>query len=299
MTITNKQHTHLLDHGYVVIPRFVPPADLKVAQRALQQYFPSPALLTAKPHHYKHITESPDFQQIEFPYTEHALNQMAVHPKLIALAEKLLATREVMLSRSSLWAKYAGLGEFEQEMHVDYEGNTLVAPRDDGDYRQINLILYYSDVDETLGPTNVLSQQFTRDDPLWPPFRPREKWPQFYENSTNILAKAGDLLVFSMRTFHRATSLTAGFGARFTQHLIYRGKRHLFQGYQHWPSFGEQAELQSFLERASVRQREALGFPSPGDPYWNEHTLAAVATRYPGMDMAPYRRGTRRGKPVR
>ena len=38
------------------------------------------------------------------------------------------------------------------------------------------------------------------------------------------------------------------------------------------------------------RQREVLGFPRPGDEYWTDETLEAVALRYPRMDMAPYRR---------
>ena len=53
---------------------------------------------------------------------------------------------------------------------------------------------------------------------------------------------------------------------------------------------GENPELQHFIERATPRQREVLGFPPPGDPYWNDETLAAVALRYPKMDMRPYRR---------
>jgi hypothetical protein len=37
-----------------------------------------------------------------------------------------------------------------------------------------------------------------------------------------------------------------------------------------------------------VRQRDLFGFPRPGDPYWTEETLAGVAARYPGIDLAPY-----------
>jgi hypothetical protein len=47
--------------------------------------------------------------------------------------------------------------------------------------------------------------------------------------------------------------------------------------------------MKRFIERATPRQREVLGFPPPGHPYWNPETLAAVATRYPKMDMSPYR----------
>lgn len=289
MNVSAKHLTQLRDQGFTVVPNFLTAAELKAAQKAVASYFPSPEELSLKPLRYRALAESPDFQQIEFPYVDHTLNHMALHPRILDFVEKLLGTRDMMLSRSSLWAKYAGLGEFDQPMHVDYEGNTLVVPRDDGDYRQVNIILYYSDVDSTLGPTHVVAQHHTRDDSLWPPFRPREEYPEIYDLATPILAKAGSMLIFSMRAFHRGTAITADFGARFTQHLVYRSKNHLFQGYQHWPSFGEQAELQSFLERATLKQRQALGFPKPGDAYWNAVTIEGVQRRYPGMNMKPYR----------
>jgi hypothetical protein len=43
------------------------------------------------------------------------------------------------------------------------------------------------------------------------------------------------------------------------------------------------------MPQCSVRERDLFGFPRPGDDYWNEQSLADVALRYPGMDMAPYR----------
>ena len=52
----------------------------------------------------------------------------------------------MLLSQAAIWAKYAGTGDFEQGLHLDYQGNTLVVPRDDGDFRQVNMILYYTDV---------------------------------------------------------------------------------------------------------------------------------------------------------
>lgn len=47
---------------------------------------------------------------------------------------------------------------------------------------------------------------------------------------------------------------------------------------------------------ATPRQRARFGFPDPGDVYWDEQTLADVATRYPGMDMTPYEQAYRRGR---
>ena len=92
-----------------------------------------------------------------------------------------------------------------------------------------------------------------------------------------------------MRTFHRASNMTADFGVRLSHHMIWRSADHGFQGYHLWARFGENPEMQRFVERATPRQREVLGFPPPGHEYWNEQTLAAVALRYQGMDITPYR----------
>ena len=43
-------------------------------------------------------------------------------------------------------------------------------------------------------------------------------------------------------------------------------------------------------EVCSVAQRTVLGFPAPGDRYWDADTLDAVGQRYSGMDMRPYYR---------
>jgi hypothetical protein len=48
---------------------------------------------------------------------------------------------------------------------------------------------------------------------------------------------------------------------------------------------GENEQLQHFIENATPRQREVLGFPKPGDPYWNEETRTAVKLRYPKISL--------------
>jgi hypothetical protein len=49
------------------------------------------------------------------------------------------------------------------------------------------------------------------------------------------------------------------------------------------PDWGE------LIERATPRERSVLGFPAPGDPYWDEQTLADTQARYPRADLTPYR----------
>lgn len=289
MRFSAQQIDHLLHHGYAVVPRFLKAGELHAARRNLGRYFPTADELARTPERYGWIYDDPEHLQVEFPFAGDALNDVSTHPQIIALVEQLLGTDQVLLSQAAIWAKYAGTGDFEQGLHLDYQGNTLVVPRDDGDHRQINLILYYSDVGADLGPTYVVSQERTRDLPLWPTHRPCRKNAALYEHERPILAQAGDLLIFSMRTFHRASAIIAESGVRLSHHLVYRSARHVFQGYHQWSQFGEKPELARFLERASPRQRQVLGFPRPDDAYWTPETLSAVALRYPGMDLTPYR----------
>lgn len=282
--------TQLKRQGYTVVPKFLTPDEITAARSNMLRYFPTPQELAAAPQRYSAILEEAEYQQIEFPYAGDALNNIATHPRIIALVESLLGEPDVLLSQSAIWAKYAGTGSFEQPMHVDFEGNTLVYPRDDGPFRQVNMILYYTDVDETMGPTCVVPGGRKKDS-LWPPFRPRAEYSGLYKREKKVLIDAGGLLIFSMSTFHRASEMLAEHGVRFTHHLVYRSARYPFAGYNQWSRFGEKPEMRRFLEQAVPRQREVIGFPNKGHPYWNPETLAGVARRYPKMDMTPYGAG--------
>jgi ectoine hydroxylase-related dioxygenase (phytanoyl-CoA dioxygenase family) len=289
MRITEKHADQLLRKGFVIVPNFLTKDELAKGQAGMLKYFPTAEEVAETPQKFGAILEDPEHLQIEFPFVDDALNDLATHPELISFVERLLGTRDVLLSQSALWAKYAGTGDFEQALHLDYQGNTLVVPRDDGDFRQVNMILYYSDVPQDLGPTYIVSQEKTPNLPMLPTHRPRKKNASLYEHERPVLANAGDLLIFSMRTWHRASDITASRGVRFTHHFIWRSAKHAFQGFHQWSSQGENAELERFIARTTPRQREVLGFPKANDPYWNDETRAAVKLRYQEMDMSPYR----------
>jgi ectoine hydroxylase-related dioxygenase (phytanoyl-CoA dioxygenase family) len=291
--ITQQQVDSYRRHGYVIVPNFLGADELAAARAGMLQYFPTAEEFEATPQRYGMIHDDPEHLQVEFPFASDVLNDVSTHPELIAFVEHVLGTRDVLLSQAATWAKYAGTGDFDQGLHLDYQGNTLVVPRDDGDFRQVNMILYYTDVSPELGPTMVVSQEKTSDLPLWPTHRTKKKSPDLYKHERPVLANAGDLLIFSMRTWHRASDMTAESGVRFTHHFVWRSAAHPFQGYHQWSSRGENPEMQSFIERASPRQREVLGFPPPGHWYWTQETIEAVGMRYPKMDLGPYRGHTR------
>ncbi len=234
MRVQQRQIDHLLKHGYAIVPGFLDRDEIAAATENVLSYVPTAEELEATPQRYAWVFDEAEHLQTEFPFTGQALNHVSTHPDLIALAEKLLGTQDILLSQAAMWAKYAGTGDFDQGLHLDYQGNTLVVPREDGDYRQINMILYYNDVTDDLGPTYVVSQEQTRDFPLWPTHRPRKKNAELYKHEKPVPAQAGDLLIFGMKTWHRASDLAAESGARFTHHLVYRSAHHAFQGYHQW-----------------------------------------------------------------
>jgi ectoine hydroxylase-related dioxygenase (phytanoyl-CoA dioxygenase family) len=285
MPITQKHQDQLIKQGYAIVPNFLTTEELSAAKQNFARYFPSYDELQATPERFGFIHEDPEHLQVEFPFAGEELNDVSTHPDILSFVERLLGTEDILLSQAAIWAKYAGTGDFEQGLHLDYQGNTLVVPRDDGDYRQVNFILYYSEVTLEMGPTYTVSQEHTRDLPLWPTHRTRKKNPDLYKLEKPVLANAGDLLIFGMRTWHRASNILADEGARFSHHMVYRSLKHNFQGYHHWPKYGENETLQHFITRATPRQREVLGFPMQNDGYWNPETIAAVKLRYPGISL--------------
>jgi ectoine hydroxylase-related dioxygenase (phytanoyl-CoA dioxygenase family) len=289
MNVTDYHLRRLRTYGYAVVPNFLGAAEVRAARGELFESVPTPTEFARHPMKYQAMMQDESLTKLEFPYGGLTLNRIATHRRILAAARRALGTADVRLARSAVWAKYAGMSSYDQEMHVDFEGNTLAWPRDDGDYRQLNVILYYSDVTRAdLGPTYVVSQRKTGDD-LWPARRYRRDWAALYKLEKPLYVKAGAMLMFSMRTFHRGSEVRAPGGARFTHHLVYRSARHEFQGHRCWASYGEYPEMARFIEGATVEQRTAIGFPPPGDAYWNAATLAGVKRRYPGMDMGPYR----------
>ncbi|HSH92525.1 MAG TPA: phytanoyl-CoA dioxygenase family protein, partial [Roseimicrobium sp.] len=245
MKLPATHHKQLIQHGFTVIPNALGRSELRRGLEGVARYFPSVEELEATPERYGFIYDDPENLQVEFPFADDGLNDLTTDAELIRFVQKLLGTDDIRLAQSAIWAKYAGLGHYEQGLHLDYQGNTLVVPRDDADYRQVNMILYYTDVTVDLGPTHVVSATKAGDLPLWPTHRWRKTSPALYEKEQPVIVKAGSMLVFSMRTWHRASAMTAEAGVRFSHHYVWRSAAHDFQGYHQYSKHGENEDLQA------------------------------------------------------
>jgi ectoine hydroxylase-related dioxygenase (phytanoyl-CoA dioxygenase family) len=288
--ITEADYEHWRQHGYVIV-RLLDEDQVQAALENIYEYMPPWQEYARHPRWY---TESVAYQgrrsrtRATFPFFGKALNGTTLHPELISFAERVIGTDRLMLSHGQLGGKYAGTRNYEQQLHLDYGNNTLVCPRPDTEIVDLPAIIYYTDVTVDLSPTYVVSQEFTRGQPTEPRHRSREDYPELYEQEFPVVVPAGSVLIYSMNTFHRGSALKASEGVRFAQNIGFKRVDTPWCGQVTFQHDGGSPEMNQFLENATPREREFVGFPPVGDPYWDKNTIAAVGARYPGMDMSPY-----------
>jgi hypothetical protein len=292
--ISESDYEHWSEHGYVVV-RLLDDDQLKAALDNIHEYMPSWEEYARRPRWFQETVGSkiprPGWAAT-FPYAGDGLNSSTIHPDYVAFAERALGTKRIMLSHGQLGGKYAQTRDFEQELHCDFGNNTLAFPKPDAEILDLPAIIYYTDVTVDLGPTYVVSQGFTRGDALSPRHRSREDYPELYHHELPVTVPAGSALIYSMNTFHRGSALRASEGLRFAQNVGLKRIDSPWCGQVTFQHEGGRPEMDHFLVHATPRQRELVGFPPVGDPYWDTVTLAGVERRYPGMDMTPYRAGT-------
>lgn len=292
--ISDEELEHWRTHGYVLIEHLLDEEELKAARENIARYLPTWEEYHRAPDRYRSLLASTNnWPMRAFPFAGMALNDLCTHPVLISLARQLLGTDNVALSHSRLRGKYAGTGNFDQDLHVDYNNNTLAYPNEDSHILDLPCIIYYTDVTVELGPTYVVSQQHTRGQVLVPTSRPRKEYPELYLHEVPAVLPAGSAVLYSMRTFHRGSAMTASEGVRFSHHMSWRNGDCRWTGQGTFQHDGGTAEMNQFIEQATPEQRSVVGFPPVGHPYWTDDTLAGVGARYPGMDLTPYRAAMR------
>jgi hypothetical protein len=270
--------------GFSLLEGFLEPAELAAAQHALALHFPATEEYFADPPSHAKYARSQFAGVEEFPYRSWDLNRLAVHPDLVDAAERYLGTTELHLYKIELWAKYAGAINYDQPLHRDYGSHSLVVPRLDGRYQQITTFIYLSDVTAADGPTRIVPYDRGQDVPFTPLYL---DFGAMAEAEVAAVGPAGSLLVYRTDVLHRGSDFTGSGRSRFSLLVDFQARGTTWGGKMAWPKDSPN-RWAKFMPECTVRQRDLFGFPRPGDDYWNEQTLADVAARYPGMDMAPY-----------
>jgi hypothetical protein len=232
-----------------------------------------------------------------FPFQEAALNDLVVHECLLDLAEQLLEIDDPRMYQAMVGAKYgAGAESDEQLLHADFGNHTLVVPRHQPGYQQLEMFVYLSDVTPEAGATRLVSLQLTQDLPVERTYLSPIDYAGIYAAEVPASGPAGSILAYRPDVYHRGVQMKLPGTARFMLHVSYKPPGTDWLNSFGLPNAGEDMEWYSFVGGASVRQLTALGFPAPGHPYWTAETLAGTAARYPMLDMSPWQRGLARSK---
>lgn len=285
---------HFREHGYVLLRGFLTDDDLRPAQNELGLVFP-----TAEEYH--------DSQDADlrgrfagrgsagidyFPFASVEWSLLGVSSPIAGLAEALLGTSAVRLYELHNWAKYTGAAGYEQELHRDYGNHTVVVPSEDSTLGAVEMFIYVHEVPESHGPTHVVSQTRTDGVPLALLRITKDRYPEIYADEVSAAGPAGTVLAYRADTFHRGTSMTAPRGARFALKLSYRT---VGDTWNVWTDrlganvrLGLGEDWSRFVERATPRQLELVGFPPRGHRYWTKATWDAVCERYPTADLSAF-----------
>ncbi len=277
--------------GFVVLPGFLSGSEVEAARADLPSVYPRAEEYHTDPLSERNRRHTGDEYGglVAFPFPTFALCNLAVHERVTAFVEAAFGTEDIRIYAAELWAKYSGAVGYEQEHHRDYLNHTPLAPSSDIRWRGLEMFIWLSDVTEEFGPTHLVPLALTEGLPVLPHVQARDKCPAIYEQEVSGAGPSGTVVAYSTDTFHRATELRAPRAARFSIHASYSHGENTWNSRHAWGDQSFHRNWKPFVERASTSQLLLFGFPPPGHPYWTPETLEGVATRYPGLDVTPWR----------
>ena len=298
MRVPDQCLSDLREQGYFVFEGFLGAGELAAAQQALWLHFPRPDDYFVDPASHAWLARSQFAGIVAGPWRSWDLNRLAFHPDLLDLAERFLGSEDLRLYEAELWAKYAGAVDYDQSHHRDFGNHTLVVPKRSDPLTQMQSLILLSDVAEEDGPTRVVPLSVGESVPYWPSslvdggndlaktYLPAGA---FAQEEVLVTGPAGTLFTYRPDVLHRGSRMTGRCSARFTVSAHYDVWAPRWTGRVAWPARALGPDWCDLIERTTPRERSVFGFPAPGDPYWDEQTLADTQARYPRADLSPYR----------
>ena len=281
------------EEGWCLVQGLLPAAAVAAARAALPALFPTAEEFAADTDPERNQPFRVDSHRVmpRFPFDDGALNDLVVHDRMIDLAEQLLGIGDPRLYQAMLSAKYSGAAlSDEQLLHADFANHTLVVPRHEPGYQQLETFVYLSDVTPETAATRMVSRRLTAGIPVERTYLSPDAYADIYAAEVPASGPAGSVLAYRPDVYHRGVRMTAPRAARFMLHVSYKPAATDWLGSFGLPNAGEDMAWHRFVPRASERQLTVLGFPPPGHPYWTAQTLAGVAARYPLLDLSPWRK---------
>jgi hypothetical protein len=298
--IGGAEHAQWEKEGWCLLEGLLPAETVAAARAALPVLFPTAEEFAADADPARNQPFRDDSHRVmpRFPFEDGALNDLVVHDRIIDLAERFLEITDPRMYQAMLSAKYSGgAPSDEQLLHVDFGNHTLVVPRHEPRYQQLEMFVYLSDVTAETGATRIVPREMTSGIPVERMYLAPADYRDLYGAEVPASGPAGSILAYRPDVYHRGVRMTAPGAARFMLHVSYKPAATDWLGSFGLPNAGEDLSWYRFVGGATVRQLTVLGFPAPGHPYWSAQTLDGVAARYPMLDLSPWRAGVGDGRP--
>jgi hypothetical protein len=278
------------DDGWCIVEGAIPATELAAAQGALSRLFPSPEQMASEDDASLALWRTWDAQWPEFPFHSSRLNALVLHDHVLDLAQGFLGTADPALYMGIVTAKYANQSSgYNQLLHTHFPNHSLLVPRHDAGFKQVEFFIYLTDVTAEDGATRFVSRTKTADIPVERHTLNYEDYADLYDDPSVAAAPAGSVVAYRPDVYHRSFDVSDTTRHRVMLHVSFKHRDATWGGYQAWPFRGFSPELSKFVQQATPRQLTAFGFPAPGHPYWDEATVAGVQARYPGLDMTAWR----------
>jgi hypothetical protein len=278
---------HFQHHGFVVVEGFLDRHELARALVEVNQLFPSGgdyAAMTDEQRKAVPLCHARPLGPLPGAY----LNQLMLEHELLSFTRRALEIDDPVVVQAGIYAKYQANG-YDGGHHVDYGNNELAYPSRQPRYGQVSMMMYFDEVTPDNAPTRMVSLERTRDMFLVPNSWSREGRPDLYANEVAATCSAGSLLLWGMRTVHRASQMANPSGRRVHNGIVYASASSRWIGMNGWGVHADGRDWNTLVNESSREAREALGFPPPGHDFWDEDTIAGTAARYPRFDPTPYR----------
>ena len=252
---------------------------------------------------------------LEFPTEHDFLNDITLHPDLIATCQHLLDSEDIRLIQSDIWSKTNDHtnpvnSNQDQRMHMDYPNNYLTYPPDWNNPESVAIIIYYSDSEKCGGETRLVPKLGDYD-PLYKepydniaglreyPFKNDKTLVEhyfkihhptvysfrqhLYEREISIPFKPGSVLFYRHDLWHRGAPTNPGH-TRIVQNIGFKKANcdWITSWNKGWARklCSSTNPLERLLMKSSNAQRVCLGIPDNKSKYWTEKTRNAMKMRY-------------------
>ena len=271
---TDVEVTTWREDGWVLLDGLVGSDEIDALAEDLQEIFPSADDLHGDPEgvterwqgHPKEPEEvfvwpddGPGFRPAQqrwaaifpFPGTG-ALNRIVVHPSIVDFAERALGSSDIRLYQAQASAKYAGITNYEQPMHIDRNHSWLPAGSE-APWWNLEGFLYLTDVTEDDNPTRLVSVRDTGhlDNPYGLVMPTMD--PGVYAAERPAPGIRGSYLAYRSDCYHRGAPFGSGSGARVVAAIAFKQAGIEWVGYDTQQNNSTSLEWTAFVEGSTPR----------------------------------------------